>query len=335
MSVVVINLAFAGPLLAAPVSYAVDFETSRQNPVTDILILEADEQDTVYATIYSLDLPGSGHSIISHEPTHDPLRSLIIGLTIGEDDEGIDKTQLVMFVDSQFAAANQDVKFSEAFPGARHSVTITNLLAAVGGDSTQLDWFTDTFFTGPAAEAVFDTGAAFTVAEFTALSTIGNAVTAGNWVLNTPIEELPGSDPDAHNSLLTVLIDETAADTEHFDIELSPDGDGSFAMDKTVVNNSGVPWTSFILRIGTGLGEDFVQNPSPPAAQFNFQDDNREETGAFPKVDFNPTQIRFNGFLDIGESARFIFFIGTSTNDPHKITVRQTAIDQVFANGFE
>ena len=62
--------------------------------------------------------------------------------------DGSDKTQLVMLLDPSFAAAHAGSPFSSVFPGARHSETITALMAAVAGDAAQLAWFTDTFFSG-------------------------------------------------------------------------------------------------------------------------------------------------------------------------------------------
>lgn len=74
---------FALTAQAAPVSYAAKLQTSRLNPVTDILILEADAEGTVHGTPYPLDLPGDGYAVIVHEPAYQPVRSLIIGLTNG------------------------------------------------------------------------------------------------------------------------------------------------------------------------------------------------------------------------------------------------------------
>ena len=43
---------------AATVTYNASFETSRGNPITDIIILELDGGGTVHGLVYPYDLPG-------------------------------------------------------------------------------------------------------------------------------------------------------------------------------------------------------------------------------------------------------------------------------------
>jgi hypothetical protein len=323
---VVFSLPLARPTHAVPVSYAVNYTTTKGNPVTHILILETDGATPVRATIYGSDLPGSGTSVISHDAPFVPKLSLVIGLTEGCDAEGNDQTQLVMFLDDDFAAVNEGVNFSAVFPGARHSTTIANLEAAVAGDTGQLAWFTDTFFHGPAAGAAFDPRGSFTIAGFTALKTIGKSATAGSWMV-TSFQSLPNNDPNAQSNRVTAAIDETAKrDNGPFDCKLTIDGDGVFAIDKTVVNETGTDWARFIMELGTGLGVSFVPSAGGDGLGFSSSDDNREETGAFPEVMIGEDRIVFTGFLAAGGTARFIVFVGTDVPSPHMITVRQKAI---------
>jgi hypothetical protein len=318
---------FAPAIQADPVSYAAKLETSRLNPVTDVLILEADAEGTVHGTVYPEDLPGNGYAVIRHDPPFTPVRSLVIGLTEGEDAEGNDKTQLVMFLADDFAVDNQEVPFSDAFPGARHSLTIDSLQAAVAGDAAEMAWFTETFFSGPAAAAVFDTGGSFTVAEFTVLGTIGGAVTAGDWVLNLALVVLDPGDPDAENGTLTAVLDETATSAGPFDIEFELDDDGVFAVNKTVLNDSGVAWTGFTLEVGTGLGGNFLPTQDTNVRRFeNPSNLTHDDSGAFPVVNFSQPLITFTGALAPGESAEFVFFVTTLVNGEHMTTVRQSAI---------
>jgi hypothetical protein len=308
------------------VSYAADFETSRLNPVTEILILERDTAGIVHGTVYPTELPGTGGAVIVHDPAFTPVHSLVIGLTEGEDEEGNPKTQLVMFVADDFAVDNEDVKFSEAFPGARHSITTSKLQEAWAGDAAQLAWFTDTFFSGPAAEAVFDSYGSFSVAEFTVLTTIGNAVTSGTWVQNQAIQYFPEGDPNGQNGLATAVIDETATNAGPYDIQVEINGFGSFAMDKSVLNGSGGAFDGFTLEVGTGLGPNFVPTANSSNLRFDREADTLETTGAFPDMVFGTEQISFGGLLPQGDTAHFIFFISTNTEDPHNVTVRQRGI---------
>jgi hypothetical protein len=170
------------------------------------------------------------------------------------------------------------------FPGARHGETITNLLAAVGGDAAALAWFTHTFFTGPAAGAAFASGGAFVVAEFTSLDIIGTNATAGNWMI-TSFQSLQGNHPNAQSNRATALIEETAkVDTGPFDIELSVSNAGELAFDKTVLNETGVNWSRVLLILGTGTGASFVPSTAQDALSFQLALNNREETGAFPTL---------------------------------------------------
>ncbi|HET6564979.1 MAG TPA: IPTL-CTERM sorting domain-containing protein [Xanthomonadales bacterium] len=313
---------------AAPVSYAAQLKTSRLNPVTDILILEADAEGTVHGTLYPDDLPGDGYAVILHDPDYEPVRSLVIGLTDGEDELGNDKIQLVMFLADDFAVANQSVNYSEAFPGARHSLTIESLLAAGAGDANALAWFTDTFFKGPAAAAVFDTHGSFTVAEFTALDTIGGAVTVGPWILNTPFQFIPANTPGSQGAYPTGVLDETATGPGPFDIEFSVDDNGVFAVDKSVENGTDLPMVGFTLQVGTGTGANFVPSDNVSLRRFVNEPETAETSGAFPDLGWSELQVQFNGALAPGETANFVFFVYTGTNGPHNVTVRQSAIYQ-------
>jgi hypothetical protein len=319
---------FALSAQAAPVSYAAQLKTSRLNPVTDILILEEDAEGTVHGTVYPDDLPGDGFGVILHDPAYQPVRSLIIGLTNGEDEEGNDKIQLVMFLADEFAVANQSVNYSTAFPGAKHSLTIESLLAAVAGDAAEMAWFTETFFKGPAAAAVFDTHGSFTVAEFTALDTIGGAITVGPWTLNTPFVSAPPNVPGSLGGFSTGILDETATDAGPFDISFSLLISGPFAVDKTVENGTGLPMIGFTVEVGTGTGENFVPTADPNSLQFINEEFTQETTGAFPAMAFGPTLISFEGLLEPGAAANFEFYVTSTTSGPHDVTVRQRAIYQ-------
>jgi hypothetical protein len=317
---------FALTAQAAPVSYAAQLKTSRLNPVTDILILEEDAEGTVHGTVYPDNLPGDGYAVILHDPAYQPVRSLIIGLTNGEDEDGNDKIQLVMFLADDFAVANQSVNYSTAFPGAKHSLTIESLLAAVAGDAKEMAWFTDTFFTGPAAAAVFDTHGSFTVAEFTALDTIGGAITVGPWTLNTPFEFIAGSNPGSQGFYATGVLDETATNAGPFDIEFSVDDNGYFAVDKSVVNGTALPMVGFSIEVGTGTGANFVPSDNIALRRFDNEAQTQDTTGAFPDLDWSQLEILFNGLLPPSETANFVFFVFTDTEGPHNVTVRQRAI---------
>jgi hypothetical protein len=327
-----IGLSFAAlVVLAVPargvtVSYTANLGTSKGNPVTHLLILESDGVHPVTASIYPSAVPGRGTVVITHEAAVQPVKSLLIGVTEGRDVDGSDKTQLVMLLDPSFAAANQGAPFSSVFPGARHSETISRLLAAVAGDAAELAWFTGTFFSGPAAGAAFDTAGAFVVAEFTGLKTIGQNATAGNWLI-TDFQSLPATNPDAQSGKVTAVIDEAARiDLGPFDIELSVDGSGVFAVTKNVLNNTGVAWSQFIFELGTGVGAGFV--PSTPGDGLGFDGslNNREQTGAFPSAVVEEDRITFSGLLPPGATAQFVVFVTTDTTDPHLVTIRQSAV---------
>ena len=325
---VVALLSVASLAPAETVSYTANLQTSKGNPVYDILVLEADGNQQVHATIYPSQLPGGGASVITHDVSFTPVKSLVIGLTEGKDSDGNDKTQIIMFLDSSFAAAHVGVPFSSIFPGTRHSTTIANLQAAVGGDATQLAWFTDTFFPGPAAGAAFDSRGPFTVAEFTSLTIDGASAAAGNWMI-TSLQTIPFNDPNAISQRATEVISETAKiDTGPFDIGFSLTTDsnrGQFAIDKSVLNNTGVAWQKFEMDLGTGSGANFVPSTTGDGLYFVSTLDNREETGAFPSVLVQEDRIVFTGFLPPGGTARFIVFVGTTTNDEPAVTVRQMA----------
>jgi len=318
-------LVFVAPARGVMVSYTASLSTSKGNPVTHLLILETDGVHPVQGFIYPSDVPGRGTTVIRHEADFQPTKSLLIGVTEGVDVDGTDKTQLVMFLDPAFAAAHAGSPFSSVFPGTRHSETIAALTAAVAGDATQLAWFTDTFFSGPAAGAPFDSSGAFVVAEFTSLKMIGQNATAGNWMI-TGFLSLPANNSNAQSGKVTAVIGETAqTDLGPFDIQMLIDGDGTFAIDKTVLNNTGRPWTQFVLQLGTGIGGAFT--PSTPGDGLGFNDglNNREETGAFPHVLVGEDRILFSGLLPPGGTARFVVFVDTDIIEDHLVTIRQIA----------
>lgn len=318
-------VAFAGPARAVTVSYTANLQTSKGNPVTQLLILESDGVHPVTASVHPADIPGNGTVAISHEAPFQPLKSLLIGLTEGRDLDGSDKTQLVMLIDPAFAAAHVGTPFSSVFPGARHNETITRLRAAASGDAAELAWFTDTFFSGPAAGAPFDSRGAFVVAEFTVLKTIGQNATAGNWVI-TGFQSLPANDPNAQSGQVTAAIRETAqVDLGPFDIQMSLTGGGTFAIDKTVLNDTDSPWNGFVLLLGTGLGDAFQPSTPGDGLGFNGNLPNREESGAFPNAVVEEDRIVFSGVLPPGASARFVTFLTTDIVPTHLVTVRQAA----------
>jgi hypothetical protein len=308
------------------VSYTANLHTSKGNPVTDILILE-DDGAQVHASLYPSELPGRGTAVLSHEVPFSPVETLVIGLTEGQDTDGSDKTELVMFLDSDFAAAHAGVPFSSIFAGARHSTTVANLQQAAAGDEAQLAWFADTFFPGPANGAAFASRGPFTVAEFTSLKNIGENATAGHWMINS-FQSLPANDGNAQSGKVTSVIGETAkTDNGPFDIELSIDGNGVFAIDKSVLNNTpGAAWRGFILQLGTGTGANFVPSTAGDGLGFDDGLNNREETGAFPQAVIGEDRIVFSGTLAQGGTARFVVFVSTDVIEDHLVTVRQIAI---------
>ena len=306
------------------VSYTANLNTTKGNPVYDILILETDGTQ-VRASIYPSELPGRGTSVISHDVPFRPIKTLVIGLTEGQDTDGSDKTELVMFLDNAFAAANAGVPFSSIFAGARHSVTVANLQAAAAGDAAQLAWFTGTFFPGPAAGAAFDSRGPFTVAEFTFLKIIGASAASGNWMI-TSQQTVPADDPNALEGRATEVIGETAkVDTGPFDIAFTLSEGGEFAADKTVLNNTGVAWQRFEMQLGTGSGASFVPSTAGDGLSFNAVLNNHEATGAFPNVVVGEDRIVFTGFLPPGGTAHFIVFVRVPLDLP-TITLRQIAI---------
>ena len=308
---------------AGTVTYTASFNTSKGNPVYDILILETDAAQQVHATIYPSPLPGTGIAAISHTVPFTPVKTLVIGLTEGKDTDGSDKTQIIMLVDNAFAAAHVGIPFSSDFPGTRHSTTIANLAAAVAGDATQLAWFTDTFLPGPAAGAVFDSFGPFTVAEFTSLTIDGVSIAFGNWIINSK-QTIGVNTPGTINDRATEIIDETAqVDTGPFDIAfdlITHSQVGQLAIDKTVHNNTGVDWQSFEMLLMPATTSYFVTDLT-----------NTETTGAFPNVTVVGNHIVFTGLLPAGGTAHFIVFVGTTVNDEPTVTLRQIANTRVNA----
>jgi hypothetical protein len=156
---------------------------------------------------------------------------LIIGITDGLTPTGEDKVQIIMFLDNDFAASIQGKKWSEVFPGTRHSVTIEKIVAASKGDQTARKWFSENSFKGVGNPAAFDTGKGFSVGVFSAFDQIGSAMTFGNWVLNRPIDLLPAGVEGTINTFPTAVISESATDEGPFDIQFSFGAAGQFAVD--------------------------------------------------------------------------------------------------------
>lgn len=312
---------------ADTIGYVANIETAVGNPVTDLLILEEDSTGLVHASVFGADLPGFGTSVISHDPGFAPSNSLILGLTEGVDAAGAPKTQIIAFLDDDFAAANVGRKWSDVFVGSRHSLTINSLMAAVAGDMAEQAWFTDTFYPGPAAGAAFATGGTFTVAEFTELNIAGSSAVNGNWMINSLGETfLSGQTGGGRDAF---VIDETAkVDLGPFDIELALNIPKELGVDKTVLNDTGARWQQFVLELGTTVGGEFF--PSTVGDGLTFVDTAnfpvREETGAFPSVMVEEDRVVFNGQLDDAQSAHFIVFIDSNTMGAHKFTLRQYAV---------
>jgi hypothetical protein len=309
---------------AVMVTYTATLATSKGNPVTHVLILESDGVHPVQASVYPSEIAGHGTVFIRHDAPFQPTRSIVIGITEGVSDvDGSDKTQIVMFLDPQFVAANEGVPFSSVFPGARHNETITRLLAAAGDDA-ELAWFTDTFFDGPAAGAAFASGGAFTVAEFSNTSSIGRNATAGNWMI-TGFRALEQNHPDAQSGQATADVEESAKSPGPFDIQLLI-GVTAFAVDKTVTNDTGLAWSRFVLELGTGLGPAFVTSTAGDGIGFDETQNNREETGTFPTLVVEEDRIVFSGFLAPGATARFVVFVQANPTQSPLVTIRQSVV---------
>ena len=334
LSALVIVL-FPAPGWAETVSYTASLDTSVGNPVTNIMTWETNGTSTYID--YVFELPGVGTSVLSHDVPFTPTQSLVVGQTVGVDADGNDKEQIVMFLDDDFAVANVGQKFSVAFPNTRHSVLLSNLQAAVGGDATQLTWFENTFFPGDGAAAAFDTGGSFTVAEFTNLRVIGGTATHGNWTVNSvrptaaiiPINEefkLPRTD-----------IDETATDMGPFDVQFEIRDDisglvtGTGAIDKTVLNDSDEDWTSFEMILGTGLGGTFAASTDGDTLAFSepFSSSPRELTDFFDDLLIEEDRLVFsNGILPAGQTAEFTVYVDVSDLSDNPFTIRQSGIPE-------
>ena len=328
-------LATASPGGAETVSYTATLDTSVGNPVTNIMIWEADGANTYLD--YAFELPGVGTSVLSHYVPFAPTQSLVLGQTVGVDAGGNDKTQIVMFMDDYFAAANAGQKFSVAFPNTRHSVLLNNLQAAVAGDAAQLAWFEDTFFPGDGAAAVFDTGGSFTVGEFTALRVIGGAVTHGNWTVDRVVETVANEPITGESDLPRSAIEETATDTGPFDVqfEISEGGrlvTGTGAIDKTVLNDSGEDWTRFEMILGTGLGDAFATSTPGDTLAFSeplFSSSPSELTDFFADLLIEEDRLVFsNGILPAGQTAQFTVYVTASDLSNNPFTIRQIVVPE-------
>ncbi len=326
---------FSAPGLADTVSYTAAMDTSVGNSVTHIMIWETDGVSTNLD--YAFEIPGVGTSVLTHDVPFTPMRSLLVGQTVGVDADGNDKTQIIMFLDDGFAAANAGQKFSVAFPNTRHSVLLSNLGAAVGGDATQLAWFENTFFPGDGAAAAFDTGGSFTVAEFTALNIIGGGATHGSWTVNSVVETEAITPVDEESDLPRSAIDETATDSGPFDVQFAiKDYDtpvtGTGAIDKTVHNNSGEDWTSFEMLLGTGLGDGFAASTAGDGLAFDEPfslTPPSEITSFFADVLIEEDRLVFsNGVLPAGQTAQFTVYVTADSLSGNPFTIRQIAVPE-------
>jgi hypothetical protein len=125
------------------------------------------------------------------------------------------------------------------------------------------------------------------------------------------------------------VIDETAqVDRGPFDITFMLSREGQFAVDKTVLNDTGVPWTSFEMRLGTGSGASFVPSTTGDGLFFVPQLPNREESGAFPDLVVEEDRLVFRGFLAPGGTAHFIVFVNTNAAGEPTVTLRQFAVSR-------
>ena len=156
-------------------SFNLDPGTSNGQDITNIMIFEADAGGQLFmdygGTPSGFTTSGSGLLELSHTSAFAPTTSLIIGLT-----QGVDKTQVVMFVNDSFAASATGFPFSESFSTTRHNELINHLLLAESGDQSELDWFANIFFPTDGTAAAFATGGSFTAMEFSNGDPIGNGV---------------------------------------------------------------------------------------------------------------------------------------------------------------
>ena len=129
------------------------------------------------------------------------------------------------------------------------------------------------------------------------------------------------------------MIDETSqVDLGPFDIELTLNGDGVFAADKSVSNHTGQDWGRFVMELGSGSGTDFVPSTASDGLGFDAFSYNRDDSGAFANVFTEEDRILFTGFLEQGDMARFVVFVNTNTPAEHKITLRQRALTDGIPN---
>lgn len=287
---------------ALPVSYTLNLNpgTSNGQDVTDVMILESD--GGLFNIDYPYSLGASGVSVLTHDVPFSPTSSLIVGLT-----EGAEKTQIVMFTGDEFAQSAAGLPFSESFSTTRHSELINHMTLAQAGDQAELAWFADTFWPTDGVAAAFPTGGSFTALEFTSGTVIGGDVSSeGNWVI-TGQEFIPSDDPDAHFSLPTIAIDEVATDTGPFDLEVTVDFsstccDAVIAIDKNVLNDSGVDWTDFHWQLGYGLGANFEPSTSSDGLDFATDPEPLDESGAFSDVEVETDDLWLFGALPEGET---------------------------------
>ncbi len=325
---------FPSPGAAVIISYTAALETSVGNPVTNIMTWETDGANTYIDYVFQL--PGVGTSVLSHDVPFAPTQSLVVGQTVGVDADGNDKEQIVMFLNDDFAAANVGQRFSVAFPNTRHSVLLSNLQAAVGGDAALLAWFENTFFPGDGAAAAFDTGGSFTVAEFTGLNIIGGTTTHGNWTVDSIVETAATEPINEESDLPRNAIEETATDTGPFDVQFeirrsSGPVTGTGAIDKTVLNDSGQDWTRFEMILGTGLGDEFAASTAGDTLAFSepFSSSPRELTDFFADLLIEEDRLVFsNGLLPAGQTAQFTVYVTVNDLSDNPFTIRQIAIPE-------
>lgn len=319
----------ASPALAETTSYVALVDTALDNPVTHLLILEEDAAGEVHLAVHGSDIPSGTTTAIVHDPGFAPVRSLLLGLTEGQDDEGAPKTQLIAFLDRDFSAANLNRKWSEIFVGSRHSVTISHIIAAAGGDAAAQAHLTDEFYPGPAAGAAFATGGPFAIGEFTVQVIGGGSAINGNWTINSLTTGfLPGTPSGSRDAF---FVTETAPDRGVFDINFSLGGSIVPAVSLQATNQTGAEWLRYVIELGTASpGNAFV--PSSAGDGLFFASTTSfpilETSGSFPDVTIEEDRITFTGALADQASATFIAHVDYTSppGAPTSFALRQYAV---------
>jgi hypothetical protein len=157
--------------------------TSAGNPVTNIMILEANANGSQLLIDYAgspngFNVSGAGFSTLTHTSAFAPAMSLIIGLT-----QQVDKISLVIFMSDAFAAQAAGTNFNPNFFSITHNAFIARVLAAETGSQSDLNWFRDVFFPIDGSRMAFQTGGSSTAMEFTVGVVIGQVPEQANTAL--------------------------------------------------------------------------------------------------------------------------------------------------------